>query len=177
MPKRRQHPARVIPRSHENNALQFLSAQQFDGELRVFFRRARPIFHFNYICGHARLNQQAPVDFAIAKAADNDARRDLFLEKFRRAFGTVVRTTAQNDKRVGFYRPAVHAQKFLRKKQRGDCKQHQQQNKKCERNFQKRFRFPNHAAENDSFSISRQLARKKKSNAGQIPRRLLFCVR
>ena len=64
--------------------------------------------------------------FAIAQAADDDARRGVFLEKFRRAFRPFVQTTAQYHNHVGLYRPAVHAQKRLRKKNRGGDQQQQQ---------------------------------------------------
>ena len=112
--------------------LHLLFAEQFDGELRIFPCRAGLGFHFNHVCRHAGLEQYSPVVFAITQAADDDARRGVFLEKFRRAFRPFVRTAAQYHNHVGVHRPAVHAQKRLRKNNRGHDQQ-QQQNEKNKR--------------------------------------------
>src|SRR5208282_3117118 len=86
MPETRQRPPRMIPRSDQDDAARFLFAEQFDGQLRIFPGGARLGFQFNHLRRHAVLNQQLPVDFAIATAADDDTWRGVFLEKFRRAF-------------------------------------------------------------------------------------------
>ncbi len=138
MPETRHRPARMIPRRNEDDALRFLFAEQFDGELRIFPCRAGLGFQFNRIRRHARRHQPPPVYFVIAQPADDDARRGVFLEKFRRAFRPFVRTTAQYHNHVGLHRPAVHAQKRLRKNNRGHDQQ-QQQNEKARRGSFEQF--------------------------------------
>ena len=126
MPETRHRAARMIPRRNEDDALRFVFAEQFDGELRIFPCRAGLGFQFNRIRRHARRNQPPPVYFVIAQPADDDVRCGVFLEKFRRAFRPFVRTTAQYHNHVGLHRPAVHAQKRLRKNNRGHDQQQQQ---------------------------------------------------
>ena len=132
MPETRQRAARMIPRRNEDDTPLFLFAKQFIGELRIFPGRAGLGFQFNRIRRHARRNQPPPVYFVIAQPADDDARRGVFLEKFRRAFRPFVRTPAQYHNHVGLHRPVVHAQKRLREKKRSHGQQ-QQQNQKAER--------------------------------------------
>ena len=130
MPETCHRAARMIPRRNKDDALLFLFAEQFDGELRIFPCRAGSGFQFNCIRRHARRHQQPPVYFVIAQPADDDARCGVFLEKFRRAFRPFVRTTAQYHNHVGLHRPAVHAQKRLRKNNRGHDQQQQQKESK-----------------------------------------------
>ena len=123
MPETRQCPARVIPRRDENDALHLLVAEQLDGELRIFLRGFGLVFQFNRLGRHTRSHQQMPVDFTVPRPADDDARRDLFLEQLRRAIRPFMRTAAQHDHHFRRNRAAVQAQKWARIAIRGQRQQ------------------------------------------------------
>ncbi len=72
--------------------------------------------------GH-RLHKQPPIDFVVARSANDDARRDIFLEQFRRAFGSFMQSAAKHHHRICLHRSAVHGQNLLREKIGGSGKQ------------------------------------------------------
>ena len=120
MLERFKRPARVIPRRDDNGAVKILCAQQFDGELRVLRGRFRFGLDLDDICRNPLLDQNTSVDSIVAGAADDNARRGLLFEKFGCLFGPFARagSAAQNNYCVGFCRPAVNAEKLLRKSHR-----------------------------------------------------------
>src|ERR1035437_2103780 len=56
MPETRHRAARMIPRRNEDDALLFLFAEQFDGELLFFLCRGVLFSKFNCLCRPARRN-------------------------------------------------------------------------------------------------------------------------
>ncbi len=107
--KRLQRPSRMIPRRDNDRGLDALCAEHLDGELRVLFGRPRTAFQLDRAIGHAGLEQRTPVDFAIAQAADDNARRVMLLEKFRRTFWPLAQAAAQKHDHLRLRRAAVHA--------------------------------------------------------------------
>ena len=113
--ERFQRATRVIPRRHDDRAVNFLGAKYFNRELCVLRGRFGFGFELNRICRNTILNQNAAIDFVVPCSADDNSRRVILFKKLRGLFRSFVRAcaAAENNDDIGFCLAAVNAEEFL----------------------------------------------------------------
>src|SRR5215831_21064274 len=85
-----QSPPRMIPGSDNNDMAHTQTTKQFHGKHGVLSRSLRLILQLDGTRRHTDLDQGTTVDCAVPQPADQNARRGVLPEKFRRPFRPVV---------------------------------------------------------------------------------------
>ena len=159
--ERPERPPRMIPRRHDDRAVELFRAHHLDRKLGILPRRLGIALQLNRARRHTQLQQDMTIDFIIAGARQKDARRGVLKIKLRRMLRPFVRaTSAQHNDDISLMRTAIQRHESLREKIQHDG-QHQQEHQKNHRDFPQPFSPTNHSRDNYRFT-----GRGKSSNTG-----------